>query len=255
MAEARVALITGMSAEVNRQIAGYAPDGFTTNILSNDAADEEKIETLKAADFLLIHPGSISERALRAAPKLKLVQLLRMGYELIDLKLLRELGVPFATIGYAMSGMVADHAVMLMLAVCRNLMVSHLSVMEGSWGQPLRGRASYEMEDKTVGILGLGNIGRQVARRVQGFGCRVQYYSRRRLSTDEEHHLGVRFVDPRELFATSDIFSLHVPITPETRHIVGRAELQLMKPSAVVVNTSRGEVIDEPALIEALQQG
>jgi phosphoglycerate dehydrogenase-like enzyme len=253
MAPARAVLLTSMSVEVNQQIAGYAPDDVMTTMLANSATDEEKIAALADADFLLIHPGDISDAVLRSAKHLKLVQLLRVGYERVNLDLLRALRIPFAITSDAFSGMVADHAVMLMLAVSRNLMASDRGVRAGRWYQPLVGKRSYEMADKVVGIVGLGHIGRQVAQRVQGFGCRVQYYGHHPLSPEDERALDVRAVSLPELFATSDIVSLHVPITPLTRRMVGAAELRLMKPSAILVNTSRGEVIDEPALIAALK--
>lgn len=255
MSQARAVLLTSMPTEINNQITSFAPEGFVTTILSNSVPDEEKINALQDADFLLIHPGNIAAHVLRSAPKLKLVQLLRVGYELMDTTLLKELGIPFATIGDATAGLVADHTVLLMLAVYRNLVLSDTSVRAGRWDAAIRGRKAYEMDGKCVGILGMGNIGKQVTRRVQGFGCNVQYYSRRALAAEEERRLGVRYVGLGDLFATSDIVSLHVPLMPDTRHLVGRAELRLMQPSAVMINTSRGEIIDEAALIEALQHG
>lgn len=255
MPHAHAVLLTSLPAEITQQIASLAPGGFVTTILSNRVPDAEKIAALHDADFLLIHPGDIAERVLRAAPKLRLIQLLRAGYELMNTALLKELGIPFAIIGDAMSGLVADHAVLLMLAVYRNLVLSDTGVKAGRWDAAIRGRKAYAMDGKSVGILGMGHIGTQVARRVQGFGCAVQYHSRHALPADEERRLGARYVGLRDLCATSDIVSLHVPLTPATRHLVGRAELRLMQRSAILVNTSRGAVIDEAALIEALQGG
>src|SRR5262245_38198693 len=255
MPHAHAVLLTSLPAEITQQIVSLAPDGFVTTILSNRVPDAEKIAALHDADFLLIHPGDIAERVLRAAPKLRLIQLLRVGYELMNTALLKELGIPFAIIGDAMAGLVADHAVLLMLAVYRNLVLSDTGVKAGRWDAAIRGRKAYAMDGKSVGILGMGHIGTQVARRVQGFGCTVQYHSRHALPADEEHRWGARYVGLRDLFATSDIVSLHVPLTPATRHLVGRAELRHMQRSAILVNTSRGAVIDEAALIEALQGG
>ena len=106
-----------------------------------------------------------------------------------------------------------------------------------------------------VGVLGIGNIGRQVARRVQGFDARVQYYDLFPLSDEQERELDVTRVGLEELFKTSDIITCHTPLTPDTRHIVNAEMLALMKSSAVIINTSRGPVVDEAALIEALQEG
>ena len=111
------------------------------------------------------------------------------------------------------------------------------------------------MADKLVGILGLGNIGRRVARRVQGFEAEVQYHDAFPLTQEEEDELAVRYVSLEELFRTSDILTCHTPLTQNTHHIVNAERLALMKPTAVLINTSRGPVVDEQALIHALQEG
>jgi len=111
----------------------------------------------------------------------------------------------------------------------------------------------YELEDKTVGLVGLGNIGRQVARRVKAFDAQVIYYDTFRLSPQEEGKLGVQYAPLDTLLATADIVSLHVPLNESTRHIIDAQALGRMKSKAIVINTCRGEVIDEQALIEALQ--
>jgi glyoxylate reductase/D-3-phosphoglycerate dehydrogenase len=113
----------------------------------------------------------------------------------------------------------------------------------------------YEIFDKTLGIVGLGTIGKKVARLARAFGMRVQYYDIVRLSEDAEDALGVRFRLLRELLGTSDYVSIHVPLNASTRHMIGAAELALMKPLAVLINTSRGPVVDEAALTRALADG
>ena len=111
------------------------------------------------------------------------------------------------------------------------------------------------MADKLVGILGIGNIGKQVARRVQGFDARVQYHDKYPLSEEQDRELGVSPVSLDELFRTSDIVSCHTPLTRETYHVVSAQRLASMKSTAVLINTSRGPVVDEAALIEALGRG
>ena len=135
------------------------------------------------------------------------------------------------------------------------MVFADIAVRAGNWRGPVDGMNTFEMADKLVGILGIGNIGRQVARRVQGFDCKVQYYDKYPLSEEREKELGIRAVSLDKLFQTSDILTCHTPLTSETRHIVNRERLAMMKPTAVVINTSRGPVVDEAALIEALQDG
>jgi glyoxylate reductase/D-3-phosphoglycerate dehydrogenase len=113
----------------------------------------------------------------------------------------------------------------------------------------------YELEGKTVGLVGLGNIGRQVARRVKAFDAQVIYYDAFRLSPEEEGKLGVQYVPLNTLLETADIVSLHVPLNESTRHMIDAQAFGRMKPKAILINTCRGEVVDERALIEALQHG
>ena len=126
---------------------------------------------------------------------------------------------------------------------------SDLTLVSGD----LRGAAdAIRLSRRTLGIVGLGNIGKKVARMAKGFGMRVQYYDIQRLTEDQEDALGVKFRLLRELLRTSDVVSLNVPLNASTRHMIGAPELALLKPHAILVNTCRGPVIDEPALVKAL---
>jgi glyoxylate reductase len=189
----------------------------------------------------------------RSTPKLKLVQLLSAGYDRVDIEAARKAKVPVSNNGGANAIAVSEHTVMLMLAVLKRLVRLHNDIVAGKWrtGNQVDG-AVYELSGKLVGIVGLGNIGKKVARRVQAFDARVQYYDVLRLTENEEDQLGVRFVLLDELLRTSDIVSLHVPLDDTTRAMISTRELSLMKPSAIIVNTCRGPVIDEAALHAAL---
>jgi phosphoglycerate dehydrogenase-like enzyme len=149
---------------------------------------------------------------------------------------------------------VSEHALLLMLAVSRRLIVQHRNVTAGRWHGNTPPTV-HEVRDKVLGIVGLGAIGRKVARLALAFGMAVHYYDIRRLSEAEEDALGVRFRLLPELLRGSDILSLHVPLNASTRHMIGAGELAAMKPSAIVVNTARGPVIDETALVAALSAG
>jgi phosphoglycerate dehydrogenase-like enzyme len=145
---------------------------------------------------------------------------------------------------------------MLMLAVSRRLVWQHASVAAGRWrGNDLAGTKLYELRGKTLGIVGLGAIGKKVARLGGAFGMSVLYYDLQRLSEDAEDALGVRFRLLNEVMRLSDVVSLHVPLTPASRHMIGAAEIGLMKPTAYLINTCRGPVVDEVALVAALSDG
>ena len=192
----------------------------------------------------------------KSAPKLKLIQLLSAGYDRCDIEAARRAGVPIANNGGANSVAVAEHAIMLMLAVCRRLIWQHNSVASGIWrGNDWAEKHVYELQGRMLGIIGLGTIGKKVARLANAFGMRVQYYDTVRLNEDGEDAIGARFRLMDEVLATSDIVSLHVPLLPATRHMIGTRELGLMKPSAYLINTCRGPVVDEVALTQALTDG
>ena len=192
----------------------------------------------------------------RAAPNLKLVQLLSAGYDRVDIEAARKSKVPVSNNGGANAIAVAEHTMMLMLAVLKRVVKFHNDIVAGNWrvGNAMDSRV-FELANKTLGIIGLGNIGKKVARRVRGFDMDVRYYDVLRLSEDQEDALGVRFALFTELLRTSDVVTLHVPLNASTKHMIGAEELALMKPSAIIVNTSRGPVIDEVALHKALSSG
>ena len=209
-------------------------------------------EALGEARYLVgFVDGLVEEGLYHAAPKLKLIQLLSAGYDRADLAAARRARVPIANNGGANAVSVAEHALMLMLAVCRRLPLQHENVRSGRW----RGNETprvHELRGRTLGIVGFGTIGKKTARLARAFGMTVEYYDVARLSEDAEDALGVRFRLLGEILRGSDVVSLHVPLNPSTRGLVGARELALLKPTAVLVNTSRGPVVDEAALIAAL---
>lgn len=255
MPGARVAFIHGLSSEIVDVITSHTPEGWTTEVVPVGASIDEQQAIVNDADFLMVYGAPLHDDVLRAAENARLVQLLAAGYDRMNLRLMSALEVPCANNGGANSIAVADHAVLLMLTLYKQQMQTDPATREGRWSAPITGTNTFEMADKLVGVLGMGNIGRRVARRVQGFDARVQYFDAYPLEEDEEKALHVARVSLDELFRTSDILTCHTPLTPDTHHIVSRKRLALMKPTAVLINTSRGPVVDETALIEALEEG
>ncbi len=235
--------------EVMRELA---PAGF--EVLSARAGSPEFRNALAESEYLIgLGEFATDDAFFGAAPRLKLLQLLSAGYDRIDIEAARRAGVPVCNNGGANSVAVSEHALMLMLAVCRRLAWQHGMVASGRWrGNDVAGVRLFELHGQTLGIIGLGTIGKKVARLARAFGMSVQYYDIARLTEDQADALGVRFRLMNELLRTSDIVSLHVPLTRLTRRMIGAAELKLMKPTAYLINTCRGPVVDEPALHEAL---
>jgi phosphoglycerate dehydrogenase-like enzyme len=228
------------------------PAGF--ELVVADPGTPAFIQAAGDAEYYLGLARRMGGEFFRSAPNLKLVQLLSAGYDHVDIEAARKARVPVSNNGGANALAVAEHTIMLILAVLKRVVQFHNSVVAGTWrvGNPADVRV-YEMGNRTLGIIGLGNIGKKVARRARAFDTKVQYYDIRRLSEHEEDALGVRFVLLDELLKTSDIVSLHVPLDDSTRNLIGARELGLMKREAIIVNTCRGPVIDETALSEALK--
>jgi phosphoglycerate dehydrogenase-like enzyme len=158
--------------------------------------------------------------------------------------------------GGANSVAVAEHTIMLILAVYRKLVTFHQNVAQGRWHDGIpRSVDIFELEGKTVGLVGLGHIGQQVARRLKPFDADLIYYDAFRRSPEEEERLGIRYVPFNTLLDTADVVSLHVPLNDSTRQMINADALGRMKPKAILINTCRGEVVDEPALIGALKRG
>ncbi len=193
---------------------------------------------------------------LDAAKKLKIVASMSVGFDHIDLDAATKLGILATHTPGVLTEAVADETLGLMLAVSRRLVEGDRYVRDGSWKlkwSPMLmvGRDVYS---KTLGIYGLGRIGIAVAKRAKGFGMRIVYYDAFR-NPDAEKSLGIEFRSKEEVIRESDYLSVHVPLLPETRNSISTKEFEMMKPAAYLINTARGGVVDEKALIEALRTG
>ena len=228
------------------------PAGF--ELLPADLDTPEFYEAAAQAEYYLGFARRMGNDFFRAAPNLKLVQLTSAGYDQVDPEAAKKAKVPVSNNGGANAIAVAEHAIMLMLAVYKRLVQFHNHIVAGNWrvGNPADVRV-HELSNATLGIVGLGNIGKKVARRAAGFDMRIQYYDIKRLTEDQEDALGVRFALYDELLQTSDVVTLHVPLDDTTRKMIGTRELSMMKKDAIIVNTCRGPVIDEDALYDALK--
>jgi phosphoglycerate dehydrogenase-like enzyme len=197
----------------------------------------------------------IDEAAAEAARGCQLIQQPSIGYQHIDLDATRREGIPVANAGAANAIGVAEHAIMFILCLLKNTLYYHRKTAEGVWSQQDMFTVSLqELDGKVLGFVGMGNIGREVALRAKPFGCRMVYYDIKALPPQVEKELGVERMELDDLLRTSDIVTLHVPLTPETRHLIDGEKLALMKPQAFLLNLARGEVVDEEALAEALEE-
>ncbi len=231
---------------------GWTARGFRSQ---EDVPDE----IAAAADMVIAAAGrAVDARLLRRAPNLKLIQVPGHGFDHIHLQDARAAGVPVATIASsgAEAHTVAEMTILLAGAVSRRVLDGDRLVREQMWGQyGMLQRGVCELAGKTLGLIGLGRIGHEVAIRARAFAMNVIYHKSRRLDLATEAELGVEFRELDALLAESDIVSLHAPLTPETRGLINKRALSRMKSTAVVVNTARGELVDAAALASALSEG
>jgi glyoxylate reductase len=192
----------------------------------------------------------------KASPRLKMIANFGVGVDHIDLHAARERKILVTNTPGVLTEDTADMTMALILSVPRRLGEGEKLIRSGQWdGWKPSGMLGHRVNGKTLGIVGMGRIGRAVAKRAQGFGIRTIYHNRHRLPESIEAELGARFVELDVLFTQSDIVSINCPHTAETHHLVDAHRLSQMRSDAYLVNTSRGEVLDENALIEALESG
>lgn len=232
------------------------PEGFVLE----EATDPESLaalgDKLTDADYLIVrHAIALPDAMLDRAPKLKLIQKWGAGYNQYDVKALGERGLAFANSPGVNAVQVAEMSLLLMLALYRHLFAIANKLGQGIWAKEDYLPKSYTIKGKTVGVVGMGTIGKKVAHLVQAFGARVQYYDAFRQSAEQERALDITYVPFEELFASSDIISLHLPLNKDTHHIVDRKLLSSMKPAAILINAARGGIIKEADLVEAVEKG
>lgn len=221
------------------------------------ATRADLLEQISSADALAVTlTDRIDAEVLAKAPRLKVVAVYAVGYDNVDMAAAAARGIVVTNTPDVLTETTADLTWGLILAVARRIPEGERLVREGRWeGWAPTQLLGAEVHGKTLGIIGLGRIGQAVARRASGFAMPVLYHSRHPLSPEEEEALNVSRVSLPQLLRASDIVSLHVPLTEKTRHLIGRTELGLMPRTAYLINTTRGPVVDEAALAEALAQG
>lgn len=257
MSDALIAFLPELPDDVVALARELAPPGYRIEVgdLARDRA--AALDLLGRADYLLGFPYHLDDEAfLAAAQHVKLIQLLSAGYDEIDVAAAARRGLPVATNGGANSVAVSEHAIMAMLAALKRLPAMSAAVLDGQWPVPnTYSGGIFELSGKTVGLIGFGQIGKRVARLATAFGARVQYYDVVRAAADVEGDLGATYADLAELLASSDIVSLHMPYSEETGTLLGVEQFALVKGCMVLVNTARGQLIDEAALLDALDSG
>jgi lactate dehydrogenase-like 2-hydroxyacid dehydrogenase len=222
--------------------------------------EEQACKAVQDATIILSFPFSpyLNRKILESAKKVKLIQFATVGYDNIDLKTASELGIPVANNPGWNAISVAEHTIMLILMTLKKTLKSINKFIDIGYTMAERRAAwneTWELFGKQVGLIGFGSIGQIVAKYANAFGANVLYTKRTRLSHEEEEKLGVEYRNLGDLLKESDIVSIHVPLTEETHNLVNANNIGLMKTGAVLINTSRAEIVDEKATVEALRNG
>jgi glyoxylate reductase len=247
-------------------ITGRLPGDIMTSLAKKYAVEanmedrpfdrQKLLQSIRDKDGIIsMITDNVDEELLNASARLKIIAHFGVGYNNIDVKAATARGILVSNTPGVLTDATAELAFALILAVSRRLVAYDRITREGRfqyWAPMLfLGR---EVTGKTLGIIGLGKIGKAVALRAKGFAMRVLYHNRNRIDISEEKALNAEYVSLKTLLSESDFVSLHVPLTEHTKHLIGTDEISLMKPTAYLINTSRGPVVDEGALLNALRE-
>ena len=250
----RVGCPDSWAPQVQQAIKAAAPPAL--DVVFADGKNSDSWRALVAeSDFLLLAGETMDAKLLATASKLRLIHKWGIGVDAIDLAAARQTGVGVAITAGGNAHAVAEHAVLLMLATLRRLPLVDHAMREGRWMFKEMRVQCQQVLGKTIGIVGAGNIGRAVARRLQGFEANVTYYDPVRVPPDLEKAWNLTLVPMDQLLAQSDIITLHCPGGEENHHIIGTEAFAKMRKGAVLVNAARGEIVDEKALVAALESG
>jgi D-3-phosphoglycerate dehydrogenase len=216
---------------------------------------QDEFDRLTDADIIILRSFKAPKEIIANNKHLKMIMRWGTGFDSVDIKAAGIQGVLVTNTPGANSNAVSELAILLMLAVGRKLLCHIDSLREGKWSKNIFLDNSFCMRNKIVGIIGAGNIGRKVATKAQAFGASTLYYDPFRLSFEKEKEYGLKFMELPELIATSDIITLHIPLTNDNKHMIGEPEIANMKQGAILINTSRGGLVDDKALLNAVENG
>lgn len=254
MADHKIACLDVFAPAVQNEIRTVASPDFDIRFAASYDRDEQH-GLVADADFLLVGGAALDASMIDKAGRVRLIQKWGIGVDKIDIDAARRAGIPVAITSGANSGPVAELAVALMLAVYRRIPFADRNLREGVWLKTEMRSWCYQLDGKTIGLLGFGAIARMTAHRLRGFDADIIYHDLQRADPASERALRARPVSFDELLARSDILSIHTPLTPATRHLIDSAAISKMKDGAVLINTARGGIVDEAALHDALVAG
>lgn len=221
---------------------------------------EDLIAACQEAECLLVPAAvqNINATVLQKITNIKLIQSAGAGYDGIDIKTAKQLGIQVANVPGKNAHTVAEYTIGLVISLQRSLFIADRETKKGHYTsirQQLFQKGMTEIAGSSIGLIGLGLIGIEVAKMLSFLGASVSYYSRTRKSADFESELDIHYKPLDRLLSDSDVISIHTPLTDETKNLIGQNEFMQMKPSCLLINTARGEIVDQAALAESLETG
>ncbi len=235
-------------------VESEVPEGFSFISLGT-ASKEELLKYAPEADYFIVSGRlPVDEQAVSAAKKLKMVQRTGVGTDQIDIDALKSRNIPLSVNKGVNAAAVAEHTLLLILALYRKLVIADSLIKKGGWKKQALGIQTRTLFKKKVGLIGLGNIGAEFVKLLQPFGVDILYHKRARLDSEIEKKYGLTFTSKEKLLAESDVVCLMCAYSEATHHIIDKESLALMKPESLLINTARGKLIDETPFLEALKQ-
>jgi D-3-phosphoglycerate dehydrogenase len=227
---------------------------------SENATEEEMCELVKDVDVLMsdpLHFRPVTRKIIESGENLKLILCATIGFDDVDITAARELDIPVVNSAGISAKPIAEYVIMAAIFLLKQIKLMDSEFQARRWGKPLLvgPRHPKELGSQTIGIIGCGSVGQQVARLAKTFGSKVIYHNRNQLSQALEDELEIEFVSLEKLYSDSDVVSINVPLTDETRGMIGAEELAQMKEGVILINTARGHIVDEQALAEAVLSG
>ncbi len=250
-----ILFISSLASRLSEQVTQHRSSEDEVRVISPQEDPGEIQRWIAEHEYLILFPSALEDDAIRVGKDLKLIQLVSAGFDRINVDLCRSLGIPVANNGGTNAPDVAEHALMFMLAYQRRFVDFDRYVKTRQWRGIDSAQTTFTLDGKTVGIVGLGKIGQRVAQLLAPFGVRILFYDAFPPPEAVQAELEVERVSLDRLLGESDIVTIHVPLNDDTRQMINANSLSRMKPNALLVNTCRGEVIDEPALAAALKDG
>ena len=249
-----IAFLQPLSEEMRRVVESTVPDGFRITSATSTTPDH-LYRLIGDAAYAVVWDIAVDGMLLQAGQRLKLLHKWGVGVDNLDLDAARSLGITVARTTGSNAVPVAEFTIGTMLALTRKLLDANAGMQQGRWLKNDIWRQSITLAYQTVGIVGLGAIGTEVAKRLAAFGCRILYYKPNRLADAAERALGVEYAALPDLLRLADIVTLHCPLTTATRGLIGPDEFTAMKEGAILINAARGGVVSERDLVRALKEG